>query len=172
MTVHFRKCISDEDYVQYTLYLIRNRAQFNNQYGLLDILVHTMDQLEYSHIILIEDSDCDGKLIGWGNYRYVNDDHQVDPDGEIAFVDSTIIAPEYRGSRVFLKGFRFLVKQISEENSRVKLFRFYARTENVYLNRLYSKFANMIGQHESDYGTENIYSVEFDQLLRYLNLKY
>ncbi|WP_282937509.1 GNAT family N-acetyltransferase [Paenibacillus sp. RC67] len=167
MLAHFRQCESDEDLARFTLYFIQNRKDFTSAFTLYDTVDHVLQFVQQSHIILIEDDD--GTLIGWGHYRYMDKDHGANPNGEIAFVDSVIVKESYRSSRIFIQGFRYLANQMAEENPEVKLFQFHALSENLYLNRLYSKFAQVIATHEGYHGTENIYSTEFSQLLHYLN---
>lgn len=166
MRAYFRRCESDQDYAQFTLYFIRHRADFNPEFSLQDTLTHVLESLHDSHIVLVEDDL--GTVVGWIHYRYVTADHQTTPEGEIVFVNSVIVAEKYRSSRTFIRGFRHLVKQIAEENKSVKQFQFYAQSNNVYLNRLYAKFADVIGEREGYFGTENIYSTNFDQLYQYL----
>ncbi|NME98733.1 GNAT family N-acetyltransferase [Aneurinibacillus aneurinilyticus] len=169
MLAHYRRCESDENYAQFTLFFIRHRTDFNSRFSLYDTLIHVLESIHDSHIILVEDAM--NKMIGWCHYRYVTADYQPDPEGEIAFVNSIIVAKEYRSSRLFIQGFRHIVNQITEENSCVKHLQFYAQSDNAYLNRLYSKFASIIGEHEGYHGTENIYSADLDRLLRYLKKK-
>jgi len=167
MPATFRKCVSPEDYAQFTVYFIRNRQDFSVEFTLCDTLFHILDSIDQSHILLIFDPM--NTVIGWGHYRYVNKEHQHDPAGEIVFVESVIVSKEYRSTRMFVTGLCYVVNQIARENTHVKLFQFRAQEQNVYLNRLYSKFSQVSGQHEGNYGIENIYSSEFHQLQSYLN---
>ncbi|KQL46948.1 hypothetical protein AN963_19015 [Brevibacillus choshinensis] len=163
----FRRCVSDEDYAQFALYFIRHRKEFHSQFSLNDTLVHILETIQNSRIILVEDHL--DNMIGWVHYHYYNADYQDDSTGEIAFVNSVIIAEQFRSSRIFLQGFRYLVNQIAEESQAIKLFQFCALEENAYLNRLYAKFAQPIGKREGYNGIENIFSTEFQLLLSYLN---
>ncbi|QJD85615.1 GNAT family N-acetyltransferase [Cohnella herbarum] len=167
MLAHYRNCQSDEDYAQFTLYFIRNRKDFNRQFSLADALVHVLESIPNSCIILITDKI--GAMIGWGHYRYLNSENEFDPAGEIVFVNSVIVHPSYRGGRLFIQGFRYMVQQIVSENGAVKYFQFCAQIDNLYLNRLYAKFSRVIGQREGYYGIENVYSADIGQLLQYLN---
>ncbi|MFT9849464.1 GNAT family N-acetyltransferase [Aneurinibacillus sp. REN35] len=166
MSAQLRRCVSDEDYAQFTLFFIRHRTDFDRRFSLSDTIFHILESIHDSHIVLIEDTNSN--MIGWGHYKYVTPDYQPDPQGEIAFINSVIITKEYRSSRLFFHGFGELVGQIAEENSHVKQLHFYAQIENAYLNRLYSKFASVIGQHEGYHGTENIYAADFKKLVHYL----
>lgn len=169
MSVHFRNCIRDEDYVQFTLFFIRNRQSFDSQFTLGDAIYHILDTIDRAKILLILDKA--EQLVGWGHYQYATPDQEPDNKGEIVFINSVMLLPEMRGSRVFIQGFRCLVQQIIEENPHVKQFQFYAQSENLYLNRLYSKFADVIGEREGLYGSEHIYSAAIPQLTHYLRLE-
>ncbi|WP_231955994.1 GNAT family N-acetyltransferase [Aneurinibacillus soli] len=129
--------------------------------------MHTLETIGASHIILVLDQM--DNTIAWMNYGYVTKDYEPHPDGEIAFVDSVIMTETHRGSRLFVKGFHYLVNHINEENRHVRTFQFYALADNTYLTKLYSKFADIIGQRDGYHGRENIFSADFPRLLRYLN---
>lgn len=169
MSIQLKNCIQDEDYVQFTLFFMRNRHEFSNQFTVSDTLYHVLDTIQHSKVILIfNQSD---QVVGWGHYQYASPGQEPDPQGEIVFINSVILLEEFRGSRAFFHGFRFLVNQIMEENRHVKQFQFYAQSENEYLNRLYAKFADVIGEREGLYGHENIYSVDILQLAAYLRVE-
>lgn len=99
MLAHYRNCQNDEDYAQFTLYFIRNRKDFNRQFSLADALVHVLEFIPNSHIILITDKM--GAMIGWGHYRYLNTENEFDPKGEIVFVNSVIVHPLSQQSRIY-----------------------------------------------------------------------
>jgi hypothetical protein len=167
MSAHFRSCTSEEDYVQFTLFFIRNRLDFNRRFSLNDALFNVLETIHDSKIILVVD-ELD-QVVGWGHYQYVTTEHEPDPQGEIVFIHSVILIPEYRSSRVFFTGFRYLVNQIIGENPQVKQVQFFAQMENVYLNRLYAKFARIIGQRDGYHGRENVYATEIGPLSAYLS---
>ncbi|MFE5321151.1 GNAT family N-acetyltransferase [Paenibacillus sp. NPDC056579] len=167
MLVRFRRCEGDEDLARFTLYFIRNRNDFSNDFTVHDTLLHVLEEVRDSHIIMIEDDRH--HMIGWGHYCYVDENNEKRPDGEIAFVYSVILQEAYRSSRIFWQGFRHMANQIAAENTHVRHFRFHARQDNQYLNRMYSKFARIIGSREGVHGTENVYSTEISELYRYLN---
>ncbi|WEK54720.1 MAG: GNAT family N-acetyltransferase [Candidatus Cohnella colombiensis] len=166
MRAHFRVCQSDADLAQYALFFIRHQKEFNHQFSLANSLIHILRTVQHSHYILVlDDSD---QVVGWGHYRFLNAEQQHDPHGELAFLDSTILLPAYRGGRTFLQGFRFLVNQISAQNPHVRTVQFHALADNDYLNRLYHKFAHRIGQSEGYHGVENVYETDFQSLMQYL----
>jgi len=169
MSVHFRRCIHDQDLVQFTLFFIQNRLDFSRRFTLVDAVYHILDNIQNSQIVLVVDSQ--DKMVGWAHYQYVTKEHEPDPHGEIAYIYSVILKQEYRSSRVFLQGFRYLVEQIRAENSQVKRVQFFAQSENAYLNRLYAKFATIIGEREGDHGHEYMYAADFTKLCDFLWMK-
>ncbi|WP_409344944.1 GNAT family N-acetyltransferase [Paenibacillus sp. MBLB4367] len=166
MLAQYRNCQSDDDYAQFTLYFICNRKNFNHQFSLADALVHVLESIPNSRIVLITDKM--GVMIGWGHYRYINAENEFDPAGEIVFVNSVIVHPSYHSSLIFAEGFRHLVQQIAAENSCVNYLQFCAQIDNEYLNRLYRKFSRIIGQREGYYGIENVFQANFEELLQYV----
>ncbi|MGO0063838.1 GNAT family N-acetyltransferase [Brevibacillus fluminis] len=167
MALHFRRCLTDEDRAKYVLYFIRNRADFHSGCSLADALMHILHAIHDSHIIMIED-DCGG-MAGWGHYRYITDNPETESKEKIAFVESVMLEKAYRSSRQFLIGFRFLINQIADESPDVDTFQFYAREDHAYLNRLYGKFAQVIGKREGYFGSETLFSAKFACLREYLN---
>jgi len=167
MPAHFRRCEGDGDLARFTLYFIEHRADFNTNYSLSDTIAHVLEYIQHSHIIMIENDRKE--MIGWGQYHYTDEHMEIKPDGEIAFVQSVNLDKSFRGGRAFLQGFRYMANRIAEENNHVTHFRFHAHSDNLYLNRMYSKFARIVGTQERDYGSDNVYSTEFSHLLRYLN---
>ncbi|WP_068775877.1 hypothetical protein [Paenibacillus sp. FJAT-26967] len=167
MRAQYRICETDEDLAQFTLFFIRNRHDFSVHFTLYDAIVHTLETIRASRIMLVLDPS--GLTIGWGYYRYLDRNNEHHPQGEIAFIDSVIISKAYRGSRVFMEGFHRLVQVMVEENTQVKVIQFCALADHPYLNKLYSKFADHTGEREGYYGQENIYSAEINRLKNYLN---
>ena len=149
------------------MFFVRNRKDFNSRFTLYDSLEHILETVEHSHIVLSFDSS--DQLIACGHYWYTSNDIEPNPQGEVVFVSSALIAREQRSSLVFVKGFRDMANIIAEDNRNVKVMQFHAQTDNHYLNRLYGKFARHIGEHEGLNGMENVYAADFATLLNYLN---
>ncbi|GIP33419.1 GNAT family N-acetyltransferase [Paenibacillus sp. J2TS4] len=166
MYSYMKRCESDEDFAQFTLFLIRHSTEFHSRFSFAEALEHFLGIINNCRILLAMDRH--NQLIGWVNYWYATADYEFDPHGELAFIDSVIINKEYRSGRVFLKGFQDMICLIAEENRQVKTVQFHALADNAYLNRLYSKFAHIVGSSEGYFGSENVYSTDFDQLLQYL----
>ncbi|MGG1634139.1 GNAT family N-acetyltransferase [Paenibacillus sp. NRS-1760] len=167
MLAQYRVCKNDADLAQYALYFIRHRTDFSSKFSLPDSLYHILQSLQQSKVMLI--LSLEGDTIGWAHYRYLSTEYEPVREGEIAFVDSVIINDAYRSGRLFINGFRFLANHIAAENPKVRTFEFHALASHAYLNRLYSKFATIVGQRDGYHEIENAYSTDFNQLLHYLN---
>ncbi|WP_020619974.1 hypothetical protein [Paenibacillus daejeonensis] len=167
MSVQFTWCRSDADYARFVLYYIRNRHLFSEQLNLLESLFYVLDSIQRTRILLIQSGET---LIGWGQFGYVNEAYEPDPEGPILFMQSTAVAPDHRSPMLFFLGFREMIGSVIAETPHVREFHFFALRDHTYLNRLYSKFAQIIGQREGMHGEENIYATGMDELKRYLRL--
>ncbi|MGO4548407.1 GNAT family N-acetyltransferase [Paenibacillus sp. 2TAB23] len=167
MSAQFHVCQNDADRAEFVRYFIKNRNEFNRQFTLADTLLHILQSLHQSRIMLIKNGQ--GHTVGWMFFKYVDRHYETNPQGEIVFIDSAIMNASYRGGRLFFRGFRLMANYIQIDNPNVKQFEFRALESDAYLNKLYGKFASVIGQSEGNYGLENIFSTDFTQLLRLLN---
>lgn len=156
-----RSCANDSDYARFARFYIRHCRQFHPDYTFADALLHLVQTLPQSQVLLLEDGN--GELIGFGYYRY-------EPEGDTVFVDSVILAEEHRSSFVFLQSFRELARTIRSERQSVRTFKFHALDDHRYLNRLYGKFAEPVGRVEQEGRTKRVYAASWPELLRYLRL--
>ncbi|GBF77859.1 hypothetical protein PA598K_06436 [Paenibacillus sp. 598K] len=167
MTIRFTWCRSDADYARYVLYYIRNRQLFSDKMNLLDALTDVLTSIQDTRILLILAED---DVIGWGQFGVVDEAYRPDAGGTIMFMHSTIVDPAHRSNGLFLRGFRELLISVGEELPQLREFHFFAQRDNAYLNRLYRKFARVVGQREGMHGEENIYATGIDELKQYLRL--
>ncbi|CAM4516098.1 hypothetical protein FHS16_003257 [Paenibacillus endophyticus] len=167
MSAQLYICQTDADRAEFVRYFIKNRSEFNNGFSLSDTLLHALESMEHSRIMLIKGDQ--NETVGWAFFKYVDHNYDHNPQGEIVLIDSAIMNRSYRGGGLFLRGFRLLANEIEVDNPNVKKFEFHALESDAYLNKLYYKFADVIGQTEGSHGTENIYSTDFSLLLRFLN---
>ncbi|MBN2982176.1 MULTISPECIES: hypothetical protein [Cohnella] len=167
MKINFKVCRDAQDLAQFSQYFIRNRADFSGNFNLGEALLYILRTVPNSQVVLARGHD--GQTIGWTYYRYLTADGEPHPQGEVAFVDSAIISEGYRKSGAFVTGFRFLVNHIVSENENVRTFRFHALADRPYLNRLYGKFADVIGQADSLLGVVNVYSSDAERMSAFFN---
>jgi len=162
----YRVCRTDDDFAKFAHFFIRHRKAFSDRFSLVNAILHMLYTIEESRIMIIE-SEAD-QTIGAMLYRYQTADGNPDPDGDTAFVDSVVLIAALRSSRMFVRGFRHLVRHMLTENPKVQTFQFCAMQSNVYLTRLYSKFASIIGEKEGEFGMEHIFSADIRALAQYL----
>lgn len=153
------RCVSDIDYARFSRFYAARCGQFHSQYSLLDALLHLVNTLSETNILLFDDDE--GQLIAFIQYKIEDD---------MAFVDSAILSEDYRGSRIFYEGLRDLAIHIQTEYKDIQTVRFHALADNLYLTRLYSKFADKVGVRNGMSGLENIFDVKMEQLLKYLKV--
>ncbi|SFE77482.1 hypothetical protein SAMN05216378_4031 [Paenibacillus catalpae] len=161
MPVRYSICQTDADLARYASFFIKNRTEFSKDYTLPVVLMHMLETLADAKIILIE--DIDGQVIGWGKFEYRAPD--------TIFVDSVIIDKRLRSSRVFLDGFRYLVRYVHEQYPQVNQLSFRALSSQSYVNRLYSKFAIKTEEREGVFELESVYTAPLPNLLSYLGVK-
>lgn len=133
-------CKQDKDYGRFARYYLAHCDQFDNQYSFHDALAHLIVSLRTSQFMLYDDED--GNLQAYMQYRYEEGDNTV-------FIDSTIISPAYRSSRVFYRGFADWARNVMEEQHGIRQVRFHVRADHSYLNRLYAKFAERISERKA-----------------------
>ncbi|MHA7965098.1 hypothetical protein ACX93W_13225 [Paenibacillus sp. CAU 1782] len=168
MNVSFKLCRADEEYAAYCNYFIQHRKQFHASYMFGDAIAHLVGYLQEARIVLVL-NDME-QIVGAGHYMIVDEEQQFDANGTTAFIPTTILSPGYRQSRVFYTGLREFVRIILTDAPQVNKLQFEALAENVYLNRLYSKFASPIGEQEGPFGNMVIYSTDVAPLKNYLRI--
>ncbi|RJX37236.1 hypothetical protein D3P09_23030 [Paenibacillus pinisoli] len=155
-------CERDSDYARFARFYLTYSRQFRRNYTIEIAAAHILMTLPTSYIFMYENES--GEFIGFVQYYY-------EPDRHTAFIDSAILMEEYRSSRVFYEGIRDLVRHICSKYPTVRRIRFHALAENRYLNRLYGKFADRIGERDNGGDPEYIYSSEVSRLKAYLRLE-
>ena len=110
-----------------------------------------------------------GQLVGAMGYFFGDPSEQF-ADKSILFMYVGAILPEHRGSRLFLQGLRFSLRQM--QATPVAQIRLQAEAANSFTNRLYSRFAKPVGRSRSLRGVEVItYGNELGAALRTLGIR-
>ncbi len=166
MSEHYRMCESDEDYARYTQFYIRHYQNFSKSYTLTDALLHILGTVSESRIMLIlSESE---QVIGWGQYRFLDQAELDNSLGATVFIDSVIVDSSNRSNRLFVRGFRQLLQFIEQDNPNVQHITFNALANNDYLNRLYAKFATAAGVREDTDEREHVFTARYDHVKQYL----
>lgn len=163
---HASPCVGDADYARFTRFYLRNSKELDQEYTMHDALLNLVQTLPHYHIMLFDNDE--GELIGFIQYQY----DERDSSAVVMTLEAAILAPAYRGSRLFFAGLRDFFQQIMHEKPTVKHVQFYALSDNRYLNRLYSKFATLSGHRQSSHRDipENRYIQDIEKLLQYFRL--
>lgn len=161
MKAHYNVCQTDAELARYASFFIRNRTELSKDCTLQVVLMHMLDSLPASKVILIKDDE--GHVIGWGQFEYRAPD--------TIYVDSVIIEKKHRSTRVFLDGFRYLARHILEQYPQAGQLTFRALSGNAYVNRLYSKFAVKTEELDGTIERETYYKADLRELLFYLRIR-
>src|SRR5690554_23711 len=139
MSITCKRCTDDEDYAQACLFMLKNRRALHPGFITLDVI-----SWMYSYITegnLIQLMDADGCMIGVGCYYYGSPEQDYEDKHEVAYVDNVIIVQSLRSTRLFFRGFHYLLTQIEQDHPEISELRFAAQSSNDYLQKLYAKFA-------------------------------
>lgn len=163
---HVSRCVKDADYARFTRFYLQRSKDLDGEYLLHDALLNLVQTLPHFHIMLFDNDE--GELIGFIQYQY----DERDSAAVVLTIEAAILAPAYRGSRVFFEGLRDFLRQITQEKPAVKRIQFYALSDNRYINRLYSKFATLSGNRQSSHRDvpENRYVQDIEKLRKYFRL--
>lgn len=163
---------TDEQKAQFSAFFVRYREHFSRDMLLDEALLHLLNYLEQSSIILTynERDQVIGALNYWRTADETGEDEfAYDADGRLVYLSSALIAPEERSSRVFMHGFRDWINEMHKQAPELHTVIFTARADMAYINQLYRKFARHCGHREGLHGMENIYKANFTELHHFLN---
>lgn len=167
MTIYCKRCATDDDYAKASLFMLQNKTELHPGLSTVDIITLLYYYMTAGSLIMV--MDADEHMLAVGAYYMGTPEQEFVDKQRVVLVDNVIVARSYRSTRVFIRGFRYLLSQIIEDNQEVQEFRFVALSENTYLQKLYPKFASFIGSREGTIGTEDIYSVEIHKLRTFLD---
>ena len=151
------------------MFLFANKRSLHPSYSTMDVV-----QLLYSYITdghLVQVTDENRRIVGLGAY-YVGTPEQEFADKDVAFVDVAIAHPEYRGTRVFLKGLAYMVACIRSDHPGVRELRLAALAENEYNCKLYAKFAKLSHIREGSLGEEVVFTTGIEEISAFLTRFY
>jgi hypothetical protein len=163
------RCTSDDDYAEASLFLLAHKRSLHPSFSTMDVV-----QLLYSYITdghLVQVTDDNRRIVGLGAY-YVGTPERDFADKEVAFVDVAIAHPEYRGTRVFLKGLAYMVACIRSDHPDVREMRLAALAENEYNCKLYAKFARFSYRREGSLGEELVFTTGIEEISAFLTSFY
>ncbi|TNJ66871.1 hypothetical protein FE784_08350 [Paenibacillus hemerocallicola] len=137
MTMHCKRCTTDEDFAKVCLFVLDNKHELHRSFYTMDMVEVLYTYVTQAHMVFVEDAD--NRVIGASAYYHGTPERDFQ-DKDIAFLDMAIADKAYRGTRLFLVGLQYMVNQIAQEHTEVQEIRLAALADNAYLCRLYSKF--------------------------------
>lgn len=160
------ECVTDEDYEKFAFFFLHNRKIFDDMYPLLESIGSLYVMIDETTILLFSRQQ-DG-VIAAASYTFGTRECNFE-DKDVVFIDCVLIKKEYQNSRLFVRSFRQMLQHIAKEHKEVKEVRFNAYRHHYYIHELYKKFATIIGEREDFFGIQDVFSVEFDCLVQYLD---
>lgn len=166
MTTTCKRCTTDEDIAKASVFLLDRRYDLHpsiSTMGMVELLYSYMTNGYFLQI-----TDNDGKVIAASAY-YHGTLEQDFKDKEIALIDIVIYDRAYRGTRLFVKGFRYMVNAIIDDHPEVQEVRIVALADNDYLCKMYAKLTTSSYEREGQIGKEMVFCVKIHHLRASLN---
>jgi hypothetical protein len=156
-----KRCVSDEDFAQASLFFIEHKRDLHPAFTTVDTLNILSSYLTQGH--LLQTVDSDNRVIGVMAY-YQGTPEESFENKQIAFADMAIFDKASRGTRLFVKGLRFWLSEVQKEHPEVEEMRLAALAENRYTCRLYGKFTETSYPREGTVGPEVVFCVKVNRL--------
>ncbi|MFD0676484.1 MULTISPECIES: hypothetical protein [unclassified Paenibacillus] len=164
MATHFKRCVSDEDLANFSIFFLDFKRDLHPAFSAIDVVSVLQLYLSRPQAYLLQMTDDNNRVIGVSAY-YHGTEEQDFKDKEVAFVDLAIFDRAYRGTLLFMKGFRYLVNLIVEDHPEVRELRLAALAENDYICKLYSKLTETNYTREGIAGEEKVFCVKINKLM-------
>lgn len=161
MSTHFKHCVTDDDYAKVGLFFLQHKQDLHSAFTTLDMVSLLYSYLTDGH--LFQALDADQRVIGASAY-YHGTAEQEFQDKDIALIDIVIVDPAYRGTRLFLNGFRCMVNDIAVAHPEVEEIRIAALADNEYVCRLYAKLTESRYEREGNLGKEIVFCVKINRI--------
>ncbi|MBJ6360348.1 hypothetical protein JFN88_03300 [Paenibacillus sp. MAHUQ-46] len=161
MTTTCKRCLSDDEISSVSQFILKNRRDLHPAYTTLDMVALLYSYITEGNLVCIVDENQ--RVLGASAY-YLGTRERNFEDKEIVFADLVICDRTIRGSRLFMKGFIYLIELIVEEHPEVREIQFSALSENTYVCNLYAKLANKSHTREGLIGEETVFSEQVSTL--------
>ncbi|WP_166246598.1 hypothetical protein [Paenibacillus turpanensis] len=165
MATYHHLCVTDDDLAKASLFLLSHKRDLHPSYTTLEMVT-----LIYSYSTqgrLVNVTNDEHRVVGVAAY-YHGTPEQEFQDKDIALIDVAIADKTYRGTNLFIRGLKFLVKSIIEGDPQVREIRLAALAENDYLCRLYAKFTKERYERMGTHGKEFVFCVKVNELKGFL----
>ncbi|WP_270171144.1 hypothetical protein [Paenibacillus sp. SYP-B4298] len=161
MNIECKRCETDQERAQVSLFLLKNRRDFHPSFTVQDIMDLIYSYMTEGHAIYIADDQ--GAVLGVCAY-YIGTREQQFADRERAFLDMGLSHRSVRGTRAFVKGLIYLIDQLEEQHDGIQEVCFRTLTEKRDLTRMYAKFARLVGTMEGPLGEESCFAESLPEL--------
>lgn len=161
MTTTCARCTTDEDYAKVSSFLIEHRHDLHLSYMTMDMVTLLYNYITEGHLLQITNDE--GRVLGACAYYHGTPEHNF-LDKETVLFDFTVFDQAVRGTRLFLKGLKYLVNTIRTEHPEVREIRMVAFADNAYVCNLYAKFNTSSYAREGLLGEEIIFCTDIDYL--------
>jgi hypothetical protein len=165
MTMHCKRCTTDEDFAKVCLFVLDNKHELHRSFYTMDMVEVLYTYVTQARLVFIEDAD--NRVIGASAYYHGTPERDFQ-DKDIAFLDMAVADKAYRGTRLFLVGLRYMVNEIAQEHPEVQEIRLAALAENAYLCKLYSKFTETSYPREETDVKQLVFCVKINKLKAFL----
>lgn len=161
MTIHFKRCSSEDDLAEVSLFLLDRRHDLHPSITTLDMVTLLYQYITQGHLHC--GMDRDGRVVGAFAY-YVGAPEEEFADRTFVLLDIVILDKAYRGTRFFLNCLDYMEDCIRKDHPEAEKARFAALADNGYLCKLYAKFATPCYSREGASGTEMVFSERIDKI--------
>jgi len=159
------RCTSDEQLAAVSSFMLEHKRSLHASYSTMDMVMTLYSYITDGHLIQV--TDADGRVIGAAAY-FIGTPEREYADQEVAFIDVAIAHPAYRGTRLFLAGLNYTVQSIREHHPQVSEIRLAALSDNVYVCKLYAKFATFYHNRDGSIGQETVFRAKIDEISTFL----
>lgn len=158
-------CREAKDLARCLIFIIETKRTADPHINIVDIYEMMLRSMRYGNVICYDNEH--GVTVGMASYTIgtMEEDYR---DTDIAHVEYCLMDPALQGSFYFLKCLQFLTQTIVNEHPNVEWMTMRAYVKVKRNNRLYSKFAQKVGQIQGEKGLLNVYKTHVEQLQAYL----
>jgi len=161
MTIQFKRCVSEDELAEVSLFLLDRRHDLHPSIATLDMVTLLYQYITQGHLHC--GMDRDGRIVGAFAY-YVGAPEEEFADRTFVLIDIVISDRAYRGTRFFLNCLDYMEVIVRKDHPEVDKARFAALADNSYLCKLYAKFAAPCCRREGVSGPEMVFSERIDKI--------
>ncbi|WP_248924264.1 hypothetical protein [Paenibacillus hamazuiensis] len=163
MSYRFMICKTDEDWEEYTLYILEHKLEIHSSFLAKRVIHFIKEQIFFGCAVLAKDEF--GRIIGVLGFVNGTPENGF-ADKEAVRLEMVHILSEYRCTRLFYRGMIWLRNYLQENAPETKIIQFYADAGSAKRSRLLGKIADLVCTEQTRFGLENEYVTSVDRLSR------